>query len=91
MNPVAVRFGKNLRSCRKRAELSQEDLGYRCSLHRTEIGLLERGVRIPRIDTVIKLACGLAVPPSELLSGIDWNPGSVEPGAFGITPPEEEG
>lgn len=85
MNPVAVRFGKNLRSCRKRAELSQEDLGYRCSLHRTEIGLLERGARVPRIDTLIKIASGLNVRiDCKLLAGISWTPATTEAGGFQI-------
>ncbi len=53
---VAVRFGENLSRARKRAGMSQEEAGIRASLHRTEIGLLERGERVPRIDTAIKLA-----------------------------------
>jgi XRE family transcriptional regulator, regulator of sulfur utilization len=63
MNHVATQFGNNLRYCRRRARISQEELGYRASLHRTEIGLLERGERVPRIDTVVKLAGGLSIPP----------------------------
>jgi transcriptional regulator with XRE-family HTH domain len=42
---VAREFGGNLRRLRKDAGISQEELGLRCSLHRTEIGLLERGAR----------------------------------------------
>ena len=49
----------------------------RSSLHRTEIGLLERGARVPRIDTLIKVASALEVPPGELLQGIDWTPGAT--------------
>ena len=62
---VARRFGENLRRLRKGADVSQEELGLRCSLHRTEIGLLERGARVPRIDTLIKLASGLGVRNSD--------------------------
>ena len=39
---VAKRFGENLRRVRKELGLSHEETGYRASLHRTEIGLLER-------------------------------------------------
>lgn len=77
MNSLAARFGENLRRCRRKAGISQEELGLRASLHRTEIGLLERGARVPRIDTLIKVADSLQLPPSELLVGIDWNPGST--------------
>jgi len=81
-NAVAVRFGENLRRYRKRADLSQENLGYATSLHRTEIGLLERGARIPRIDTLIKIASGLDIEPDRLLEGITWNSGEVTEGTF---------
>jgi transcriptional regulator with XRE-family HTH domain len=81
---VAARFAENLVRCRKRADLSQEELGIRASLHRTEIGLLERGTRIPRIDTLIKLAGALSIPPGELIDGIDWTPGSSTSGDFSI-------
>lgn len=42
---VAEHFGHNLRRARKQAGLSQEELAVRASLHRTEIGLVERGER----------------------------------------------
>jgi transcriptional regulator with XRE-family HTH domain len=82
MNFVATTFGENLRRQRRRAGISQEELGYRASLHRTEIGLLERGARTPRIDTLIKLSSGLGIAPQALLEGIDWNMGEVTPGRF---------
>lgn len=81
---IATAFGRNLNRCRKRAGLSQEELAVRASLHRTEIGLLERGERLPRIDTAIKLAGALSVPPSELIEGIDWSPGSTSRGSFSL-------
>lgn len=79
---VAERFGGNLRRVRRREDLSQEGLGRRAGLHRTEIGLLEKGERICRIDTLIRLAGAMAVPPGELLDGIDWVPGPETSGAF---------
>ena len=74
---VAQRFGENLRRLRKGAGISQEELGLRCSLHRTEIGLLERGARVPRIDTLIKIASGLGIHPNALMAGISWTPAKV--------------
>lgn len=79
---VAGRFGENLIRCRKRAKLSQEELGFRASLHRTQIGVLERGGRLPRIDTLVKLAGALSVSPGELLEGIVWRPGTASVGGF---------
>jgi transcriptional regulator with XRE-family HTH domain len=83
----AARFGENLARCRKRAGLSQEQLGLRASLHRTEIGLLERGERVPRIDTMVKLAGALSLRPSELIDGISWAPGETSSGEFSFAMP----
>lgn len=83
---VAARFGQNLRRCRRRAGFSQEELGMRSSLHRTEIGLLERGARVPRIDTLVKISSALKILPSELIEGIEWNPGNTTSGSFSIAP-----
>jgi DNA-binding XRE family transcriptional regulator len=40
---VAAHLGKNLWFARRRAGYSQEGLGVLCSLHRTEIGMIEKG------------------------------------------------
>jgi transcriptional regulator with XRE-family HTH domain len=79
---VGKRFGRNLVRARGRTDLSQEELGFAASLHRTEIGLLERGERVPRIDTLVKLAAALGVPASDLLDGLAWEPGTFRPGGF---------
>jgi transcriptional regulator with XRE-family HTH domain len=81
---IAARFGENLTLYRRRAGLSQEELGFRASLHRTEIGQLERGVRLPRIDTLIKLAGSLSIPPGDLLKGAAWTPGGTKVGRFKV-------
>ena len=79
---VAERFGENLARARKGAGISQEELGFRASLHRTEVGQLERGVRLARIDTLIKLAGALDVNPGDLLNGLSWEPGGTVAGNF---------
>jgi XRE family transcriptional regulator, regulator of sulfur utilization len=86
---MATCFGKNLSRCRKLAGFSQEELAIRASLHRTEIGLIERGERLPRIDTAVKLAGALGVPFDDLIEGIDWRPGSAKSGTFSISPRTE--
>lgn len=58
----------------------------RASVHRTEVGLLEKGGRIPRIDTAIQLAGAMAVPVEELLAGIRWTAGGPIDGSFTIVP-----
>ncbi len=60
----------NLRTTRMRAGLSQERLARASSLHRTEISLLERAEREPRLSTIVRLADGLGVPASALLEDL---------------------
>jgi transcriptional regulator with XRE-family HTH domain len=67
------RFSINLKKARQKAKIAQEELGFRCDLHRTEISLLERGGREPRLGTIIKLASALDVTPEELCTGISWD------------------
>jgi transcriptional regulator with XRE-family HTH domain len=80
---LAVAFGKNLwRQRRVEAKLSQTALGARVQVHRVEIGELERGVRLPRLDTILKLSAGVDVPPRVLLAGLYWRPGRYIEGDF---------
>lgn len=73
------RFGVNLRRARLKKGISQEELGFRCDLHRTEVSLLERGGREPRLGTIVKLAGALDTTPDRLCAGIAWQP---SPGRF---------
>lgn len=82
---AARRLGRNLFMARRRAGFSQEELGALACLHRTEIGFIERGRRLPRVDTLVKLASSLAVPVGELVAGIEWIvPVAANPGSFAI-------
>lgn len=83
----ARRFGANLAYCRNRAgHLSQEELGFRAGLHRTAVGQLERGERVARTDTLVKLAGSLGIPYDELLDGLLWTPGSWQAGTLAVEP-----
>lgn len=86
---VARHFGESLLVIRKRADLSQEQLGFLASLHRTEIGMLERGIRLARIDTLVKLMGALEVSAGELLDGLGWLPSDPRIGSFRIHEGEE--
>jgi transcriptional regulator with XRE-family HTH domain len=63
-------FGEQLRRVRTERQLTQEQLAEASGLHRTEISLLERGKRTPILDTIVAVANGLGVTPSELLDGV---------------------
>ena len=88
---LAVRLGRRLRGHRIRTYISQEDLADRAGLHRTEISLLERGGRVPRVDTLLRLAAALDVEPEELLRGIRVQlPERVYISAETLTPKDRE-
>jgi len=67
------RFAANLRTARKAAGFSQVELSARAAMHRTEISLLERAGREPRLGTVLKLASSLGVTPQSLCAGMSWD------------------
>lgn len=66
--PVAIAFGRVLRECRERADMSQETLAAEADLARGYVGMLERGVRQPTLETVIRLANALNVSASTLVT-----------------------
>lgn len=81
------RFGLNLWRSRRRADLSQEGLANLIGVRRTVISPLERGLRLPRIDTILKLAAAMKVSPCVLLEGMQWRPGRYVHGDFYIEDP----
>jgi transcriptional regulator with XRE-family HTH domain len=71
MESAREQFALNLRNHREKAGLSQEALAEVCGLHRTEISLLERCKRSPRLETIVILAHGLELAsPGELLEDV---------------------
>ncbi|HEY2055739.1 MAG TPA: helix-turn-helix transcriptional regulator [Solirubrobacterales bacterium] len=67
------RFAHNLRRRRLAVGISQEELGERTELHRTEISLLERAGREPRLATLLKLCGALSTTPNALTEGTGWD------------------
>lgn len=60
-------FGETVRMTRRRRRLSQEKLADEAGLHRTHISLIERGLREPSLETLVKLCRALGVSPGEAL------------------------
>jgi transcriptional regulator with XRE-family HTH domain len=71
MQPIQKRVGERVRVLREKKGISQEALASTCSLHRTYIGLIERGERNLSLTTVEKIAEGLGVQVSELFAGTE--------------------
>ncbi len=47
-------------------------------MHRTVLSVLEQGKRLPRLDTILKLAAGLGVGTCDLLAWMWWRPACHE-------------
>lgn len=77
------RFGENVRRMRQRQGYSQEKLARLCSLHRSAVNDIEKGQRLPRLDTLLKVMMVLDATPEELLAGVPvWVPGLSETGEW---------
>ena len=85
LDPVFAQvFGANLAASREAAGVSQEELGFLADLHRTAIGQLERGQRIARSDTLLRLCTSLGVSAEELFEGLRWTPAQYTRGQLVI-------
>lgn len=59
--------GRKLQKIRKRQGLTQEQLAERTDLSATYIGMIERGIRIPSLDTFILILDELGVTADDVL------------------------
>ena len=62
-----VAFGQVLRTLRRDAGLTQEQLALAAEVERNFVSLIERGVNQPSVRTVFKLAQALGVPASTMI------------------------
>ncbi len=67
MATIRVILARNIKKYRALMNISQEELAYRCNLHRTYVSDIERCTRNVSIDNIEKLAAALQVSPFELL------------------------
>ncbi|WP_323639335.1 helix-turn-helix transcriptional regulator [Pectobacterium polonicum] len=58
---ITVRFGQRIKTLRLQAGLSQEAFADKCSLDRTYISGIERGVRNPTLEVIGVIADGLGI------------------------------
>lgn len=56
---ILKEFGKKIQKFRKDKNLSQEELGFKANLHRTYIGMIERGEKNITIKNIYKLSKAL--------------------------------
>jgi len=63
-------FGKIVAEKRKEIGLSQEELAHKAELHRTYIGMVERGEKNITIKSISKLSTALECSIEELVKGL---------------------
>jgi transcriptional regulator with XRE-family HTH domain len=73
---LGERFGANLLWFRRQAGLTQQELADRIGMKRTVLSKLERGLQVPRLDTILKLVAGLEVKSCDLVAWMWWDPAS---------------
>ncbi|AGR40771.1 helix-turn-helix domain-containing protein [Spiroplasma taiwanense] len=64
-------FSSNMKNIRQRQELTQEELSFRCGLHRNYISDTERGKRNVTLKAIEKISSGLNVKVIELFKEIE--------------------
>lgn len=64
-------FGQVLKELRDEHGLSQQQLAFDSELDRTYISLLERGLRLPTLGTIFKLAEVLKLSPSDMVARVE--------------------
>ncbi len=68
LEPYTASMGRVLRAQRNQKGFSQEELAHRVGLDRTYISLLERGLRLPTLGTLVKLSGALDIPPEDFVA-----------------------
>ena len=61
-------LSNNIKNFRKKLNLSQEEFAYKCDLHRTYIGAVERGERNVTLSSLERIATALNIDVPSLLS-----------------------
>ena len=65
-----VRLGKNLRKAREKRGWSQEEFAFKCGVHRTYVGSVERGEYNVTILTLRKFSRALGISLRDAIRGI---------------------
>jgi len=68
---IEASLGSTIRKHRLDKKISQEGLGYKCNLHRTYIGSIERGERNISLLNIVTIAKALDMTGGKLLTDAD--------------------
>lgn len=65
---IIAKFGNRVRKERQNLGLSQEELAARAGVHRTYIGMIERGEKNITLENIEKIACALSLSLPDIFS-----------------------
>lgn len=65
---IVYEFGERVRELRTKQGISQEELGRLAKLHRTYIGMIERGEKNITLENIEKIAHALETPVSKFFA-----------------------
>ena len=68
---LSLKFGRRVKELRQSLNLSQEAFAELADVHRTYVGMVERGEKNITLSNIAKFAKALEVEISELLDGIN--------------------
>ena len=60
-------FGETVRDLRKNLKLTQEQLGETCGRHPVYVSEMERGVKNPSLESILRLCQALKITPGDLM------------------------
>ena len=63
----AKAVGQRIKAAREKKNMTQEDLAARIDISPAHVSVIERGTKIPRVDTFVSIANVLGVSADELL------------------------
>ena len=68
---MSVSLGKALRQARQRASLTQDELSARAEVDRSYISQLERDLKSPTVDMLLRLCRALDVSAAKIIAKIE--------------------
>ena len=69
-DPILLKIGQNIRKARVARAWSQEELAFKCGVHRTYVGSVERGEYNVTILTLRRITKTLRITIQDVISGV---------------------
>jgi transcriptional regulator with XRE-family HTH domain len=64
-------FGKVVSERRQHCGLSQEELGFKAGVHRTYVSQIERGLKSPTLNVILRFAKALELSAGQLVGKVE--------------------